>query len=301
MALSHGKNGLTDALRKVCDQYEEVATSDPEMNAKICHLLDSFNPTIVWIQIQNEGITEETLQKLQASQAHVINWTGDVRAPIPDFYFHYGEYVDVTCFSNMHDVKIFNKYGYRSEFLQIGFDPEIYSPEGEKKQVEDIVFMGSNTRGFPLSQYRAQMVQFLKQTYGNRFGVYGNGWMGLESGNYMGDQHGEAAVYRGAKIAINCSHFNYERYSSDRLFRALGCGVCVASHKYKGVTQDFIEAKELMLWDDFDQLKVVVDAMLFDETWRNNIAAAGLEVGKKYFTFIKMCENIVRIYENRNL
>lgn len=300
IGLMSGTNGFTKALRKVCDQYAEVAIGDPsQMSHEICHLLDSFQPTIVFIQIQNYGLTSEVLEKLRASQAYVINWTGDVRYPIPEFYFQYAPYVDCTAFSNMTDVKAFRQYGYKTEYLQIGYDQEIYTPEGEAFQVEDIVFMGNNTRGFPLSTYRAEMVQFLKHHYGSRFGVYGNNWDSLTSGNYNGQQHGEAAVYRGAKIAINCSHFNYERYSSDRLFRALGCGVCVLSHNYQQIENDFIPDKHLVIWDDFDGLKEQIDHLLTYEYVAMQISQRGLEHNKKYFTFDAMAQNIIKIWESR--
>lgn len=300
IGLMSGTNGFTKALRNVCDQYAEVAIGDPgQMSHEICHLLDSFQPTIVFIQIQNYGLTAEVLKKLRASTAYVINWTGDVRYPIPEFYFQYAPYVDVTSFSNMTDVKTFRQYGYKTEYLQIGYDQEIYTPEGEAFQVEDIVFMGNNTRGFPLSTYRAEMVQFLKRHYGSRFGVYGNNWDSLTSGNYNGQQHGEASVYRGAKIAINCSHFNYERYSSDRLFRALGCGVCVLSHNYQQIENDFIPDKHLVIWDDFDGLKEQIDHLLTYEYVAMQISQRGLEHNKKYFTFDAMAQNIIKIWESR--
>jgi spore maturation protein CgeB len=118
----------------------------------------------------------------------------------------------------------------------------------------------------------------------------------MESGNYMGDQRGEASVYRGAKIGINCSHFDYERYSSDRLYRMLGCGICVLSHDYKGITKDFIPEKDLIVWEDFDDLRVKIDRCLDEPVGRQTVAAAGLEVGKKFFTFDVMAENIRAIY-----
>lgn len=300
IGLMSGTNGFTKALRKVCDQYAEVAIGDPgQMSHEICHLLDSFQPTIVFIQIQNYGLTSEVLEKLRASQAYVINWTGDVRYPIPEFYFQYAPYVDCTAFSNMTDVKAFRQYGYKAEYLQIGYDQEIYTQEGEAFQVEDIVFMGNNTRGFPLSTYRAEMVQFLKHHYGSRFGVYGNNWDSLTSGNYNGNQVGEASVYRGAKIAINCSHFNYERYSSDRLFRALGCGVAVLSHEYAGIEQDFIQGRHLVTFNSFGELRDRIDFLLSNNPNREMMAQYGLEHNKKNFTFDAMCKNIIKIWEDR--
>lgn len=298
IALSHGDNGLTRALKKVSTEYAEVPTNHPDLNGEICRVLDSFNPTCVWIQIQSEGLTTESLQKLHDHPVYVINWTGDVRAQIPDFYFQYAKYIDLTCFSNMNDVRTFRSLGYASEYLQIGFDPEIYCQEGEKKQVPDIVFMANNSSQFPLSKFRGKLVSFLQETYGSRFGVYGSGW-NPSNGNYMGDQHGEAAVYRGAKIAISCSHFDYDRYFSDRLIRAMGCGVCVLTHKYLNLHKDFNDGSHLVSWENIVVLKHAIDWLLENDKNRLEVGKRGLEHVKKFFTFDAMAENLIRIYEER--
>lgn len=298
VALSHGDNGLTRALRGVATEYAEVPTSAPDLNGQISHMLDSFQPECVWIQIQSEGLSDEILQKLRSHSAYVINWTGDVRKPIPDFYFRYGQHVDLTCFSNMNDVETFRGLGYNSEFLQIGYDPEIYRPEGATLVgVPEVVFQGNNHGMFPLSRYRAEMVQFLKHHLGQRFGVYGSGWYGMESGSSMGDQGKEAAIYRSAKIAINCSNFDYGRYSSDRMFRAMGTGVCVLSHAYKDIEQDFVDGVHLLQWNSFELLLHQVNTLLADDGLRETIALNGLHQCKKNFTFEKMAKDIKSLWE----
>lgn len=298
IGLSTGENGLTKALRKVSTEYAEIPTSAPDLNHQISSTIDSFQPECIWIQIQDKGLTDEILQKLHDCQAVVINWTGDVRKPIPDFYFHYGKFVDVTAFSNMHDVEVFNRLGYPVEFLQIGYDPEIYCPEGYKQIAgqRDIVFQANNHSGFPLSQFRRDMVYFLQQTYGDRFGVYGMNWDN-PAGNSYGNQDAEAFIYRSAKIAINCSNFNYSRYSSDRLFRAMGTGAVVASHHYKDIHKDFKCGVELATWGNFDELKGVIDELLNEPELYRNMQMQGLWRVKNNFTFDVMAENIKEIYE----
>ena len=144
-------------------------------------------------------------------------------------------------------------------FLEIGYDPEIYCPEGEFKSVKDIVFFGNNyVNQFPLSGYRRQMVAFLKEKFWDNFGVYGNGWENGD-GNFNHSQIEEAAAYRSAKIAINLSHYDIERYSSDRIFRILGTGapLCLARY-YKGIEQDFEHGKHVIYWHEFADLEAKI-------------------------------------------
>src|SRR6478736_10499570 len=104
IALSPGKNGLTDALRGICDEYQEIPTSAPDLNQRIMAVTHA---DLVWIQIQNLGLEPAALMHLKSIGAWVCNWTGDVRYPIPNFYYQYAKYLDLTCFSNMNDVETF--------------------------------------------------------------------------------------------------------------------------------------------------------------------------------------------------
>lgn len=299
IGIMSGDNGFTKALKNVCDEYAEIPTSEPQLNVEACRVSDSFRPDLVFIQIQATGLQSATLAHLKANGAFIINWSGDVREPLPDFYITMAKDIDVTCFSNMTDVEIMRKFGFKSEFLQIGYDPEIYTPEGDKYNVPEIVFMGNNCGGFPLSQFRRDMVSYLQAVYGNRFGVFGSGWEPCV-GNFMGDQLGEASVYRGAKIAINLSHFDYKRYSSDRLFRALGSGVMVLSKGFPDCEEDFGNGLELLFWKDLDDLKTKIDWLLLPENeyTRNLISEYGQVDALSRFTFKNMAENIIYIWKN---
>lgn len=288
------ENGFTKAMRSVCEEYTEISVAEPNLNQRIQQVAAA---DLVFIQIQATGITKESINWLKYIGAYVINWSGDVRQPLPDFYIEMAKVgIDLTCFSNMQDVIQMRDMGFKSDFLQIGYDPEIYYPDGEKYNSPEIVFMGNNCGGFPLSDFRQQMVSFLKATYKDNFGVYGSGWSDLESDNYMGDQHGEAAVYRGAKIGINLSHFDCERYTSDRMFRQLGCGICVLSHQFKGFENDFTDHEHIATWSNLDNLKAMIDLLLAD-VGRERIAVNGNDLAVNNFTFTHMAKNILKLYE----
>lgn len=293
-----GENGFTKAMRTICDQYEEADCARANLNHRICDVADRMKPDLVFIQIQAVGITDFTLQRLGSLGAYIINWSGDVRYPLPDVYLQMAKHVDITCFSNMNDVEEMRSRGFAAEFLQIGYDPEIYNTTGPVTPSPDIVFMGNNFDHFPLSQYRRDMVGFLQRAYGSRFGVYGIGWQGA-AGNYMGDQEGEAAVYRGAKIGINLSHFDYKRYTSDRMFRMMGTSITVISHDFTEVYRHFYEGKHLLLFDSMEQLKDRIDYLLDNDEKRTNIAQNGHQLALNNYTFQHMAENIRRIYDER--
>lgn len=276
------------------ENYAELNCGVPNFNEEAIKLFDSFKPDIVFIQIQSENIIKlETLKHFKG--ATVINWTGDKRATVPSWMIEAAPFVTITAFSNMDDVNYMRSLGYKSEYLEIGYDPLIYTPNGEATaNVPDIVFMGNNygCGYFPMSGFRIDCVYFLRTTYGERFGVYGMGWP-YANGNVNHSQRDEAALYRGSKIAINISHFDSLNYNSDRLLRILGSGVACISYNHKGMFETYDE--RVKYFENFNQLKQIIDAYLNNDSARLQLGAAGNEFVKNNYTFKNQVENIIKL------
>jgi glycosyltransferase involved in cell wall biosynthesis len=291
-------NGLQKALMNIGYAYDEVYTGTPNINEVIRQKIDKDCPEIVWMQIQRRDIVSlETLAYIKAKGCFIINWTGDKREQVPSWMIDSAPHLSLTTFSNQEDVDKCKAIGINSAFLEIGYDETIYTPNGPKVPAPEIVFLGNNNGKFPLSPLRVQMVNLLSEKYGTRFGVYGSGWSHYPRnvGNYMGNQAGEAQLLRSAKIAINLSHFDC--YSSDRLYRALGSGACVLSHRFGGCER-FQNEEELVLWDDLADLVKKIDRYLEDEDERKRVAFNGNQVALNNYTFQHMAENIKELYLN---
>ena len=290
-------NGFQQAFINVVgeDNYREVSTGSKFLVAEVETILNDFTPNIVFMQVQAPNIISVSLcQLLKNKGAFIINWTGDKRADAPQWMTDLAPYVDCTSFSNMDDVNTMRSLGFKSDYLEIGYDHEIYKPEGESLNMPEIVFMGNNYgRGyFPMSGFRIDMVDFLRQEYGNRFGVYGNGWAYV-NGNFNHSQLEEAKAYRGAKIAINCSHFDSLNYNSDRLLRILGSGVCCLSYNHKGMFDTYGENVEY--FSVSEMLKLKIDHLLLNPIKRNIVAKDGNDFVKNNFTFKHQVENIIKL------
>lgn len=282
-----GENGFTAAMRSVCGEFVDIPMSDVN-NA----LMGLKSADIAFLQPQDGSISIQALQHLKNIGAWVCGWSGDVRVRIPDFYFEYAKYIDLTCFSNMNDVRTMRSLGYDAEFLQIGGDPKIYYPDENVIKDVDIVFCGNTFGHFPLSRMRVDMVRELKKTYGDRFKAFGSG----QPDGALNNQKDEADMYRRAKIGINLSHFDYERYTSDRMMRMLLSGICVLSHRYKGIEIDFERGAHLSTWKDIDELKQQIDTHLGAENWIDFLGKQGQELALKEYTFSKMAKNILQLY-----
>lgn len=285
-------NGFQQAFIDVVgeDNYREISTGDSQVNEKTQFMIAIFKPDILFMQIQAPNIISiETCEYAKNSGCFVINWTGDKRHEVPQWMVDLAPFVNCTAFSNMEDVYKMRALGFKSDFLEIGYDPTIYTPIGEALQMPEIVFMGNNYgRGyFPMSGFRIDMVDFLKNEYGNRFGVYGSGWA-YGNGNFNHSQHEEAKAYRGAKIAINVSHFDCDTYNSDRLLRILGSGTPCISYNHKGMYE--IYKDNVFYFNDFIELKKHINYLL-------NYPVSNLanEFVKNNHTFKHQVENIINL------
>ena len=296
ISLMAGNNGFTKSFKSKGSEYRELKPStNRHFNTQAIEMCKSMTPDLVFIQIQTPNIIHEsTVKEFKRLGAFVINFTGDVRSPIPQWYYDIGKHIDLTLFSNMTDVLKLREDGLSAEYLEIGYDPEIYKPKGTIIKTPEVVFFGNNYDDrFPLSGYRKDMVNFLKSTYGSNFGLYGNGWSNA-NGSFNHSQEIEARAYRGCKIAVNLSHFDYERYNSDRILRIMGSGAMCLTKTYKGIKQDYSIGVNLAAWDNFDELKDNIDFYLENNDERIEVAKKGNDLVKDTFTFDSMIDNLLK-------
>lgn len=184
--------------------------------------LKTLDVDLLFMQLQGPDLVDGGLVRAMRDRGtFVVNWTGDVRHPLPQHYIDMAANVNVTAFTNMPDVLEMQALGFDARFLQVGYDELIYRPDGPVKATPPIVFMGNNYgERFPLSVKRAEMVEAMRREFGQDFAVYGKGWG--NSRRVHPDE--EAAIYRGAKVAINFDHYDRPGFFSDRYLRSQGCG-----------------------------------------------------------------------------
>lgn len=245
----------------------------------------NWDPTLIFMQLQTGGkLTPETAKQIVAPHRKVVNWSGDVRNKIDAWYFKIGRIIDLTLFTNTSWVRNIQSSQVKADYLQIGFNQEIYHPWGEVKPSADIVFMGRHYgKHFPFSVERMNMVKHLKERYADRFQVFGTGWPWKTEnlGHYD-----EAAHYRGCKIAVGISQFALGRYTSDRLHRAMGSGPMYLTRSYSDMAMEFQNHYHLVDWDNFGELDELVDLYLENGDLRQAIALQGCELMHERHTWL---------------
>ena len=258
------------------------------LNSEVMNCYNNFKPEVVFMQIQREGILSIDTVRFMSQFSTTVLWNGDVRSPIPAWEVQLGREVDVTLFTNMHYVRELSAIGVNAQFLQVGYDDAIFTPSGTKIDSPEIIFLGSNyidTANFPLSQLRLDMVKLLHKRYGEKFRVYGHNWMSHVGYDIFLNQHQEAEAYRSCKIAINLSHFDYGRYSSDRMMRMMGSGAFCLSHRFKEIEKDYKIGENIEIWGGLGNLIAKIDYYLDNKEERDEIRLEGLKHTKNSLTW----------------
>jgi spore maturation protein CgeB len=143
---------------------------------------------------------------------------------------------------------------------------------------------------------RLEMCHHLRDRYGDRFQVFSAGWPFPAGRKLTHDE--EAALYRGAKIAIGISQFDLKRYTSDRLFRAMGSGACYLTKEYPNRWQDFSDG-DLRTWEDFDELDKWIDFLLDgnddNQFEREEVARRGCEYVHRKHTWLDRAKELQKM------
>lgn len=298
-----------NALKNVATSYCEIAhnaCSKIELQQKLISFvkLSRWKPELVFMQLQGANIiNDEALAALKATGAFLCQWTGDARQPLPKHYIDFGKKINLSLFTNQDDVDVMLEHGAVAAYLQVSADHNIYTPNGTRIDgVPEIVFMGNNyDKTFTLSNYRLEMCKYLKETFGDRFGVYGANYpSGMATGNVMYQQMKEAEIYRSCKIAINCSHYDLKKYTSDRFFRILLSGAFCISKEFPQMEEYSPGENFVPVSAAFHELRDAINYYLRNEEERNKIARNGYEYAYTQCQWSERIKELLNIIKTWN-
>jgi glycosyltransferase involved in cell wall biosynthesis len=183
----------------------------------------------------------------------------------------------------------------KGHFLPPGvYDKECYIHKDydENNYDYDVIFVGSK-RYHHEYPFRPQLIDFLRDTYKNRFcHVGGDG----DTGTIRGDKLNR--VYARSKIAIGDTlnlKFEYPYYTSDRLFESTGRGGFTIYPNIKGLDQYFNDDE--IVWYEHGNLKDLknkIDYYLEHDNEREKIRKRGHERTKKEHTYIHRWQQILK-------
>lgn len=184
--------------------------------------------------------------------------------------------------------KLYKKHNLNAYYLKAGVvERDCYmTPPDPVLFPHDIVFIGS--KGYhPEYPFRPHLIDFLAETYGDRFGHYGNDGLGVIRGEDLN------ILLATAKVVIGDSCFGGRpNYVSDRYYETRGRGGVLIHPKVEGVDYNGV-----FFYKDGDlkDLKFNIDWLLKNEGAREEARLQGFEHVKNYETYTNRAIEMLNI------
>ena len=222
---------------------------------------------------------------------------------IPTVSFHLDLYLGLDRGDNLKNDPFFQSdyvfsadMGHQDEFKKLGinhfglspgvFDQECYLGQKEKRFESDVIFVGSYNY-HPEWKYRRVLIDWLRDTYGNRFRLWGTHERVREQ-----DLNN---LYASAKVAVGDSLFS-PNYWSDRIPETLGRGGFLIHPRNPGLEKQFEYYKHLIPYNygEFKTLKEIIDFYVSHDRERDKIRLAGHQWVKENHTYINKIKHILK-------
>ena len=156
----------------------------------------------------------------------------------------------------------------------------------------DIIFVGQY-HYHPEWPYRPQLIDWLGQTYGDRFTrIAGDTLAGTVRGHDLNRLYGSSNVVVGDSL---CPNFDYPDYWSDRVTETLGRGGFLIMPYIKGLERSFRDGEHLRYYEfgNFTQLRELIDFYSTHGAEREQIRRAGHELVKAKHTYANRWQQIL--------
>lgn len=274
-------------------RYDEVGLG--KMTDELCNLCRDFQPDAIHLQ-QAKRFTKYTISRIRkAHDCFISHWNADIRAKPEPYVVELGEVVDLTLPSSRGELEWYRRLGVRRvEHLQMAFDGSIFRPVAPSSEHRhEVVYFGHNylnehkdAEPNKWSGVGLRLEMLRKVAAIADVTIFGSKWpasMKL-AGVVM---HGEAAkVCSSSKIALGASAFNdVHSYTSDRLFRMMGCGICYVCAYFPGIEDMFENRRHLVWFKTLDECLAAVSDLLHDDVARRRIGNEGARIVHRKHTW----------------
>jgi SAM-dependent methyltransferase len=198
---------------------------------------------------------------------------------------------------------VFKANGVRHHYIRPGVykgECELVEPEAGKMQ--DVLFVGGGDYpgsplgyGHPEWPYRDRLIEWLRNTYGERFKKYGHPNETVRNAELN-------QLYANAKVVIGdsvCLDFKHTNYWSDRIYETIGRGGFIIHPYIKGLEREFTDGKNIIFYEygNWAQLKQLIDHWTdpVNEDERIEIRNASFELVKANSTYTNRLQEALGI------
>lgn len=304
----HLSKTLQDLGHTVVELQENGYTSDKLGNVLAQSDFDLFLFTRTW----GETVTLEHLAQLRERKIPTVSYHLDLYVGLTRKYLHGNETLEsilqndpfwrtdfvFTPDGDPKSAEVFKANGVKHYYMKAGvFKPECYIADAEVPIAEifgdklDVLFVGGgdtpgspHAYGHPEWNYRNELIQWLRNTYGDQF---------IKKGHPQETVRNDALnkLYAMFKVTVGdsvcLSGFTHENYWSDRVYETIGRGGFLIHPRIKGLEDEFTDGETIVFYDygNWAQLKEKIDYYLEHDDEREKIRRAGHEFVKNNCTY----------------
>lgn len=243
--------------------------------------IEMFNPDFVLLS-KNRRYGKILIDRLRGKYL-TVSWLFDLYHDLPK---------EMGCQRSIKDNPFYADRVFMSDGGEVGIQKEtlrqgIHGPEavlGRANVDHDVVFIGSDTYFG-----RHKMIEFLKDTYGDRFAHYGIGGKpevrGIELNNLIA----------GSKVVVGDSVYS-PNYWSNRIYEVIGRGGFLLHPKVEGIDKEFEHYKHFIPFErgNFEQIKEIVDYYISHDKEREKIRLAGFKYCKENYKYEDRCKILLQ-------
>jgi hypothetical protein len=250
--------GMADAFRNIGVQLQvfdfySLWQNTHNKNAIAEEFLQNvriFRPHLIHTQLQFTGLLDaNTIHEARKISPGVIitNWSGDVRQNAVPEFVRIANAFDHAFISSTGQLDLYKRAGCNTiAYWQIGYDPKFNYPLYKDNFKYDASFLGNNYGNvFPEGKLRYNVATQLRNTLGEKFGLFGTGYNPPARSVAPKDAN---IVYNDSACVISISHFNnVSHYFSDRLLHCIASGRPTISWFFPGIDDYFKEDEEIFI------------------------------------------------------
>lgn len=305
-------NNLLKLTRKVeplwFDDY--VNSNYGELQHKIIEVVEKVQPDIVFVLLNRDQISKETLNYLK-SRYTLIGWFGDDHwryESFSRFYAPYFSYVVTTDHFALEKYKLSHTNAVLSEWAAEPRDGMGSPIERESDFRYDVTFIGG------ANPVRRWLIKQLSKA-GVKVECFGSGWP-----NGRVDYHQMDQIFRYSRINLNLSNSvpddirfiigsisNFilwiraskrREQVKARNFEIPLAGGFQLTNYVAGIERSWVIGQELAAYGSIDECVSQIKFYLANPSLRVKIAQSGYRRAKREHTYIRRLENILKVVSN---
>lgn len=297
--------------------HEVIRLQENELTKDWVSKLPSDTDMVMYTRTWGGYVTLGDLEQLRERKIPTVSYHLDLYVGLSRKYLHEDKTLEevlqtdpfwrtdfvFTPDGDPKSAEVFRKNNVNHYYMKAGvFEPECYI-YGEQHPEIDVLFVGGgdtpgspHAYGHPEWNYRNELIQWLKNTYKDRFTKFGHPQETIRNNEL------NMLYYNASKVVVGdsvCIGFNHENYWSDRVYETIGRGGFLIHPYIKGLEEEFTDGETIVFYEygNFDQLKEKIDYYLEHDDERERIRKAGHEFVKKNATYTQRLQQMLKIVD----